>query len=86
MKIFYGSKPKLTNADKAQFSHGNYLCHTLLQTTNGQPVIISCHKDPEFQVWKVEYGIFCSFFGSYDEAMAYCKGRFRNLDGKPVRD
>ena len=42
----------------------------------GRPVVISQGTDPDFPVWKVEYGFSRVVFGSYDEAMAYCKGRF----------
>lgn len=85
-KITYGSKPKFTANDKDIFSHGNYDCHFLLQNRKGQPVAVSQSKDPDFPVWKVEYGCSCLVFGSYAEAMAYCKGRFLDLSGKPVAD
>ena len=43
---------------------------------------ISQNNDPDFPIWKVEYGCSCLVFGSYEEAMAYCKGRFCDLSGK----
>jgi hypothetical protein len=83
-KIFYGSKPTFTMADRDCFSRGNYECKVLLQNEKGQPVVISQNKDKDFPVWKVEHGCSCLVFATYDEAMAYCKGRFLGLDGKAV--
>ena len=40
MKIFYGTKPKLTEKDKNMFSRGKYECKALLQTGKGENVII----------------------------------------------
>jgi len=42
----------------------------------GNPVAISQSKDPDYPVWKVEYGSSCLVFATYDEAIAFCKGRF----------
>ena len=84
--ISYGIKPKLTANDKDMFSRGNYECHILLQNRKGEPVAISQNNDPDFPVWKVEYAYSCIVFGSYDEAMAYCKGRFFDLSGKPLSE
>ena len=75
-KIYYGSEPTFTNDDRANFSRGGYECKALLKDRKGRPVVISQNADPDFPVWKVEYGFSCVVFGSYDEAMAYCKGRF----------
>ena len=75
-KIYYGSEPTFTNKDRANFSRGGYECKALLKDRKGRPVVISLSTDPDFPVWKVEYGFSCVVFGSYDEAMAYCKGRF----------
>lgn len=81
-KISYGPRPKFTANDRDMFSHGNYKCHFLLQNRKGEPVAISQNNDPDFPIWKVEYGCSCLVFGSYEEAMAYCKGRFCDLSGK----
>lgn len=40
--------------------------------------------DPDYPFWRVEYGFSSLFFKTYGEAMAYCKGRFVDLDGKGV--
>ena len=48
----------------------------LMKDSKGRPVVISQSTDSDFPVWKVEYGFSYVVFGSYDEAMAYCKGRF----------
>lgn len=75
-KIFYGSKPVFTDRDKDSFSRGKYECKALMTDRKGNPVAISQSKDPDFPVWKVEYGSSCLVFATYDEAMAFCKGRF----------
>ena len=84
-KIFYGSKLSFTDADRPYFNRGNYECKALLQNSNGQPVVISQNKDDKFPVWKVEHDSSTLVFASYNEAMAYCKGRFLSLDGKAVQ-
>lgn len=84
-KIFYGSTPAFTDADRHCFNRGNYECKALMKNSKGQPVVISQNKDENFPVWKVEHGSSCVVFASYDEAMAYCKGRFLGLDGKVVQ-
>ena len=83
-KIYYGSNPKLTDSDRRCFDRGKYECKALMQTAKGKPVIISQSKDKDFPVWKVEHDFSCMVFASYDEAIAYCKGRFLGLDGKAV--
>ena len=75
-KIFYGSKPVFTDRDKDSFSRGKYECKALMTDGKGNPVAISQSKDPAFPIWKVEYGSSCLVFATYDEAMAFCKGRF----------
>ena len=81
-RIFYDRKPKLTTKDIDSFSHGDYKCRILLQTKRGAPVAISEHKDTG--VWKVNHGFSTVVFGTKAEALAYCKGRFLDLDGKAV--
>lgn len=83
-RFYYGIDMKLTNADKQMFSHGNYTCKELFQTSTGMPVAILKHNDPEFPVWKITYGFSSLVFGSYELALEYCKGKFRTLDGKVV--
>lgn len=83
-KIFFGSKPKLSQSDRQMFSRNGYSCKTLLQTQKGMPVGISKSTNPDFPVWKVEHGFSCLVFGSYEQAMEYCHGRFYDLDGKAV--
>ena len=84
MKIFYGTKPKLSEKDMKSFNRGKYECKALLQTGKGEPVIISKCDNTEFLAWKVEYNYSCMVFNTYDEALAFCKGRFIGLDGKAV--
>ena len=83
-KIIYGSAPKFTESDRRYFDRGNYSCKALLQDRKGRPVVISQNKDKDLPIWKVEFG-FCSiFFGTYEEAIAYCRGRFPDSRGKAV--
>lgn len=75
-KFYYGNEPTFTEADRENFSRGSYECKALMKDHKGQPVAISRNTDPGFPVWKVEYGFSCVVFATYDEAMAFCKGRF----------
>jgi hypothetical protein len=45
-------------------------------------VVISRHKD--LDIWMVGYGFSTVYIGTKAEALAYCKGRFRDLDGQAV--
>ena len=80
-KLTYGTQPRLTANDVAAFSHGNYDCRFLLQDRKGLPVVVSQMNDPDCPIWKVVYDNSCVVFASYEEAMAYCKGRFSDLSG-----
>lgn len=82
-RFFYGIKPKLTPKDADSFSHGNYKCYQLLQNKKGQPVAISQHKDTG--IWKVHHGFSTVLFGTKAEAMDYCRERFCDLSGNPLR-
>lgn len=84
MKIYYGTKPKLTEKDKTMFSRGKFECKALFKNSKGNPVVLSQCKDPAFPIWKVECGFSCFVFKTYDEAMDFCKGRYFNLAGKAV--
>ena len=81
-RIFYDRKPKFTAKDVESFSRGDYQCRILLQTKRGAPVAISEHKDSG--IWKVNHGFSTVCFGTKAEALAYCKGRFLDLDGTVV--
>ena len=75
-RIFYGSAPVFTDADRESFSRNGYECRALMKDRRGLPVVISRSRDRDFPVWKVEYGCSCVVFATYDEAMAFCRGRF----------
>ena len=81
-RVLYGMKPKMSARDLDSFSHGDYKCRILLQTKRGAPVAISEHK--ETGIWKVQHGFSTVVFGTKAEAMAYCKDRFLDLDGRAV--
>lgn len=83
-KLFYGATPKFTDSDRRYFDRGDYSCKALLQDNKGRPVVVSQSKHDDFPIWKVEYGFSCIFFGTYEEAMAYCKGRFPDTGRKAV--
>ena len=81
-RIFYDLQPKLTAKDADSFSRGDYKCRILMQTRRGAPVVISEHKDTG--IWRVAHGFSTVVFGTKAEALAYCRGRFLDLDGKVV--
>ena len=83
-KFFYGSRPKFSPEDRKLFSRGKYECKALFQKQDGKPVIISQCKDTEYPSWRIDYDFSSIFFATYDEVMAYCRGRFVDLDGKAV--
>lgn len=80
--VFYGIKPKLSMLNVDNLSHGNYQGRILLQTKRGGPVVIAQHK--ETGIWMVGYGFSTVLFGTKEEALAYCEGRFFDLDGQVV--
>lgn len=80
--FFYGTKPKISSKQIKDFSRKGYECSLLLQNKSGQPVAVSRNK--ELGIWKVECNFSCVYFGTYEEALAYCKGRFFDTDGKVV--
>ena len=84
-KIFYSNSPKLTAKDIPSFSTRNYLCHFLLQTTQGSPVSISQRDDPDMAIWRVQYGFSSLYFGTVSEALDYCRERFCDLTGRRLR-
>ena len=84
-KIFYSSRSKLTVKDNPSFSTGDYLCHFLLQTTQGSPVSISQRDDPDMAIWRVQHGFSSLYFGAVSEALDYCREHFCDLTGKKLR-
>ena len=80
--VFYSMKPSLSMLNVDNFSRGDYKCRILLQTKRGQPVAITQHKD--LDIWRVLHGFSTVMFGTKAEAMAYCKNRFLDLDGRAV--
>jgi len=79
-KFNYSKSPKMSAKDVKNYSHSNYECRLLLQTMKGQPVAIFQNTDND--VWKVQYGFSSVFFGTYDEAMQFCRERFCDTSGK----
>ena len=79
-KFNYSKGPKMSAQDAKNYSHGNYECRRLWQTMKGQPVAIFQNTDND--VWKVQYGFSSVFFGTYDEAMQFCRQRFCDTSGK----
>ena len=80
--VFYGITPQLSALNADNFSCGDYQGRILLQTKHGGPVVISQHKDTG--IWMVGHGFSTVLFGTKEEALAYCKGRFFDLDGQAV--
>ena len=83
-RIFYGTDFKLTDSDKKMFSRGGDECKDLLQGRAGLPVVVSQKQDKDFPIWKVQYGVSCLVFPTYEDAMDFCRDRFTRLDGKAV--
>ncbi len=81
--FFYGTTPRLTEKDAEMFSRGDYQCQRLLQTRGGSPVIVL--RNTVSDIWMVQNGFSSVYFGDYSEAMAYCRTRFCELDGGPIR-
>ena len=81
-KFFYGMEPGINNLSTKDFSQKDYECSLLFQTKRGAPVVVTRHKSLE--IWKVQNGFSTVFFGTKAEALAYCRGRFLDADGKAV--
>ena len=81
-KLFYGQPPKLSEKDADLFSDDDYTCCALFRTRWGKPVIVAQHKTMD--LWAVRYGFSTIVFATKAEALAYCRGRFYDLDGKAV--
>ena len=81
-RFFYGGQPKYSQKDAASFSHRGYDCKLVIQNRKGDPVGI--FRSTRDGIWKVQDGFSAVFFGTYEEALAYCKGRFLDLDGKEM--
>ena len=81
-KLFYGTQPTFTNADRSNFSLGKYECKALMKNAKGAPVVISQNTNLDFPVWKVEHDFSTVVFATYEEAMAYCNRRFSPVGGR----
>ena len=81
-RFFYGLKPGIENLSTEDFSEKDYECNLLFQTKRGAPVVVARHKS--LDIWKVQNGFSTAFFGTKAEALAYCKGRFLDVDGLAV--
>ena len=84
-KPIYNKKFRVTEADRAAFSTNDYTCMFILQTMKGQPVAISRSNDLNCLIWRVQYGFSTIYFGDYADAMDYCRERFCDLNGKPIK-
>lgn len=84
-RLFYNKKPKLSVSDIDTFSGNEYVCHFLLQAMSGKPVTILQSADPDLGIWRVQHGFSCIYFGTYAEAMDYCRERFCDLSGKRLK-
>lgn len=80
-RLVFDEKPSFTANHVAAFSHGDYDCRFLMQDRKGLPVAVSQKNDPDCPIWQVMYGNSCVVFGSCEEAMAFCRGRFFDLSG-----
>lgn len=81
-RLFYGGKPSIKGFSPEDFSRNGYECTLLLQNRHGAPVAVSRSK--KLDIWMVQCGFSSVFFGTKAEALAYCKGRFFDADGRAV--
>jgi hypothetical protein len=81
-KFFFGGQPVIKQYRAEDFSRNGYEGKVLLQTKHGIPVIIA--RNTALDIWKVQWGLSTVFFGTKAEAVAYCKGRFFDADGRMV--
>ena len=82
LNFFYGKQPGIKNFNPRDFSERAYDCHALFQNKRGMPVAVSRHKEND--IWKVQDGFSAVFFGTKEESLAYCRGRFFDEDGRAV--
>lgn len=68
----------------SDFDCKGYEGRFLFQTKDGQPVILAQYNDPDRANWCVMYSMSSVFFGTYGEAMEYCKEHFLSRNGKPL--
>lgn len=81
-KFFFGGQPAIKQYRAEDFSRDGYEGEVLLQTKRGIPVIVA--RNTTLDIWKVQWGLSTVFFGTKEEAMAFCKGRFFDADGQAV--
>ncbi len=84
-KPVYNKKHRVTASDREAFTTQDYTCMFILQTMKGQPVAISRSNDLDCLIWRVQYGFSTIYFGEYADAMDYCRERFCDLNGKPIK-
>lgn len=76
-KFFYHTEmPKFSNSDKEMFSQKGYECKAVMRDRKGRPVAVLKSTDKDLPVWKVQYGFSTVVFKTYEEAIAFCNGRF----------
>ena len=81
-KFFFGGQPIIKQYRAEDFSREGYEGEVLLQTKRGIPVIVA--RNTTLDIWKVQWGLSTVVFGTKAEAMAYCKGRCFDSDGRVV--
>lgn len=81
-RFFYGLKSSIGNYSPKDFSLKDYEGSLLFRNKRGAPVVVFHHK--KLDIWRVQSGFSAVFFGTKAEALAYCKGRFFDADGKAV--
>lgn len=68
----------------SDFDCKGYEGRFLFQTKGGRPVVLAQYNDPDRAIWRVIFGTSSVFFGTYGEAIEYCKARFLSRNGKPL--
>lgn len=44
--VYYGTEPRITDAERHNYDRGNYECAMVMKDRKDQPVIVSRSKDP----------------------------------------
>ena len=81
-RFYYGTKPQFDHMDAMNYEHKGFLGHSIMMTRNGKPVILAYNS--ELDIWSILHDFTTVYFGSYNEALRYCSGRFYTTEGKEV--
>lgn len=84
-RFSYENEPRLTDADRELFSHGDYDCQRLFKTKEGQIAALLQNRKGTCMPWKVVYGFSEVMFKTQQEAMDFCSQRFQPVQKESER-